>query len=197
MDPDRRDLLKVLGVLGVGGAGSAVLLSGDDGDQPSDSPSTASDVGTPTTGGEPQSGGREDYAAAVERVGSDLTEPPSLPEPTRFDYDPVDVSFEDRWLGRFAASPANGGDGDRMRATPGTGSPDEVLTTFRRWLGLPDERWGEATLAGETVELRGGAIGGVIAVLGTVDGRGLVVGARAVDEATLDGVVSSWELPES
>ncbi|WP_436908901.1 hypothetical protein [Halosimplex marinum] len=197
MDPDRRDLLKVLGVLGVGGAGSALLLSGGDGGPSSGVPETASDAGTPTTGGRAQSGSREDYAAAVERVGSDLTEPPSLPEPTRFDYDPVDVSFEERWLGRFVASPADGGEGDRMRATPGTGSPDEVLTTFHRWLGLPDERWGEATLAGETVELRGGAADGRVAVLGTVDSRDLVVVARAVDEATLDGIVSSWGLPES
>jgi len=197
MDPDRRDLLKVLGVLGVGGAGSAVLLSGDADDRPSGSPETASDAETPTTDGRPQSGGREEYAAAVERAGSDLTEPPSLPEATGFDYEPLDVSFEGRWLGRFVASPVDDGNGDRMRATPGTGSPDEVLTTFRRWLGVPDERWGEATLAGETVELRGGTVGGRVAVLGTVDSRGSVVAARAIDEGTLDGVTSSWDLPES
>ncbi|MFB6139344.1 MAG: hypothetical protein ABEJ26_02790 [Halosimplex sp.] len=191
MDPDRRDLLKVLGALGVGGAGSVLLLSDGPGDG-SPASETPSGSGTPTTGRPGRPDESEDYAAAVERAGSDLTEPPSLPEAGGFDYDPVDVTFEDRWLGRFVATPVADGNGDRMRATPGTDSADEVSRTFRRWLGVSDDQWGETTLADEAVTLRGGRLGERVAVFGTVDSRDLVVGARAVDEETLRGLLDDW-----
>lgn len=192
MDPDRRDVLTVLGVVGAGGAASALFLAEDSESEPAGSSEPTDDPPSPETRPNDPDG----YAAAVERAGSETGETPALPEEQTFDYDPVDVAFEDRWLGRFVASPAAGGSGDRLRVTPGTGSAADAVTIFRRWLGVPDNQWGETALADESVTLRGGDAGRTVAVLGTVDGRDLVVGARAVDDATLGRVVSSWTLPE-
>lgn len=193
MDPDRRDVLTVLGVLGVGGGVSALFLAEDSGDGPVRS--SESRDGPPST--ETQTGDPNGYAAAVERAGSETGGTPSVRDEQIFDYDPVDVTFEDRWLSRFVASPAADGSGDTIRARPGTGSADELLRTFRRWVGVSREQWGETTLADEAVSLRGGKTTGQVAVFGTVERRDLVVGARAVDEATLEAVVSAWDLPES
>jgi|GEM_PF-2511845 len=200
MDAERRDVLKVLGVLGVGGGASALYLSGDGDERPAESEQrtgSTDTTGAATDAPTATAADANGYAAAVERASSDLGGTPPLPSVQPFDYEPVDVTVDDRWLARFVARPTDDGDGDKLRATPGTQSASDLAAALRDWLGLPDERWGETTLAGETVALHGGTVRDRVAVVGTVDGRSLVVGARATDEATLEAITSSWDLPES
>ena len=196
MDAERRDVLKVLAVLGVGGGASALYLSGDGDERPAGSERGTDS--TETTGDPPTAtvGDANGYAAAVEDASADLGGTPPLPSVQPFDYDPVDVTFDDRWLARFVARPTDGADGDRLRAIPGTQSASELAAALRNWLGLPDERWGETTLAGETVALHGGTVRDRVAVVGTLDGRDQVVGARAADGATLESIVAEWTIEE-
>jgi hypothetical protein len=190
MNAERRDVLKVLTVLGVGGAGSALLLSGDGDERPAGSERRTDSTDAPTA----TVGDANGYAAAVERASADLGGTPPLPSVQPFDYEPVDVTFDDRWVARFVARPTDGADGDRLRVTPGTQSAEELTATVHNWLGLPDERWVETTLAGETVALHGGKVRDRVAVVGTLDERDLVVGARAVDGVALESVVAEWTI---
>jgi hypothetical protein len=190
MNAERRDVLKVLTVLGVGGAGSALLLSGDGDERPAGSERRTDSTDAPTA----TVGDANGYAAAVERASADLGGTPPLPSVQPFDYEPVDVTFDDRWVARFVARPTDGADGDRLRVTPGTRSAEELAATVHNWLGLPDERWVETTLAGETVALHGGKVRDRVAVVGTLDERDLVVGARAVDGVALESVVAEWTI---
>ena len=195
MNPDRRDLLKVLGVLGIGGGASALYLSDDAADKSATSPSgrnRSSPTDRPPSAGQTEE--RTNYARAVERVDDTFQQTPTLPAAYTFDYDPVDVSFEDRALSRFVATPVGSADGDRMHVRSGTASVDALATRFRRWLGVPNDQWGEVSLVEERIPLHGGANRNRVAVVGTVEGRNLVVCARAVDEPTLTAVLDDWTL---
>jgi hypothetical protein len=217
MNPDRRDVLKVLGVLGLGGGVSALYASQrssddsaprpptatprtrsrdeDEEDDPTArSPTSSPGTRTPDEGNEGARISRE-YTAAVEQVGDEHRYTPSLPEAYTFDYDPVDVRFEDRWIARFVATPAAQGIGDRLRLRPGTRSATDLVTLLRNWHGVPNEQWRETQLAEQTVRLYGGTFRERTAVFGTLDSSPkLVVGARARDETTLERILSSWTL---
>ncbi len=176
---ERRALLALLGVGGAtAAAGCSGLLGGDEDDGGEATPEGT----TPTATPEPEGLSLDDVQRREREVMSGTSPDPAL----SYDYGTVEISdVPDPNFERVEARATPDRRADRIHATPGLVSADELAARLRAVWGVGRTEEVEREVDGRSVTFAGGVSGGTAYLVGARpdDGDGVVLVARA---ASLD-----------